>query len=212
MLPEEIYQASQIRAIERAAIERDGVPGGELMRRAGDAAFGCIMRRYSGCGDWLVVCGPGNNGGDGYVVARRAREIGIRARVLAVAAPTESVADDAAAALQAYRDDGGEVIVADDETMESDDAFAGVDLIVDALFGIGLARAPQGVAGALIARINQADCPVVSLDLPSGLNGDTGDAFAPCVRANLTVTFIGLKLGLLTARVRDHAGEIVVED
>lgn len=203
MLPEEIYQAHQVREIDRAVIEQHGVPGIALMRRAGEAAFKQIMARYSPTNHLVVVCGAGNNGGDGYVVALCARKIGIPVTVLAAAEPNT---DDAATAFRDYRDGGGVV----GESGYSLPADAG--LVVDALFGTGLSRAPRGIAAELIRHINDANCLVVSLDMPSGLHSDTGFAFDPCVKADTTITFIGLKLGLLTGQGRSHAGEIVFED
>ena len=202
MLPEEIYQAHQVREIDRAVIEQHGVPGITLMRRAGEAAFKQIMARYSGVNHLVVVCGAGNNGGDGYVAALCARKIGIPVTVLAAAEPNT---DDAATACRDYRAGGG--VVGEGHALPAD-----AGLVVDALFGTGLSRAPRGIGAELIRRINDANCPVVSVDVPSGLHSDTGFAFAPCVKADTTITFIGLKLGLLTGQGRSHAGEIVFED
>ncbi len=203
MLPEEIYQAHEVREIDRAVIKQHGVPGIVLMRRAGEAAFKQIMARHSRIRHLVVVCGTGNNGGDGYVVARCVRKIGIRVTVLASVAPAT---DDAATAAREYQDHGGAVSEGDDST------FNDADLVVDALFGTGLSRAPQGISAELIRRMNDADCPVVSLDMPSGLHSDTGFAFEPCVKADTTITFIGVKLGLLTGQGRSHAGAIIFED
>lgn len=207
MLPAEIYLSSQTRELDRIVIEQHGVPGIALMRRAGEAAFARIMERYSGAGRMVVVCGPGNNGGDGYVVAGCARRIGVGVTVLATAPPATA---DAAQAARDYHDAGGATIEVNDENGWA--ALAGADLIIDALFGTGLRRAPQGVAAELIRRINAAGRPVAALDLPSGLHSDTGAAFSPCIAADLTVTFIGVKLGLLTGQGRERAGEIVFQD
>lgn len=207
MLPAEIYRAHQTRELDRIVIEQCGVPGLELMRRAGEAAFARMMERYSGTGCMVVVCGPGNNGGDGYVVAECARRIGMRVTVLAAAAPATA---DAAAAARGYRSAGGDIIAI--KNTNDFAALDGADLIIDALFGTGLSRAPQGVAADLIRRIENAPGAVLALDMPSGLHSDTGAAFEPCVAADLTVTFIGVKLGLLTGRGRARAGEIVFED
>ena len=211
MLPEEIYCARQTREIDRVVIEQHGVPGITLMRRAGAAAFKRMMERYSRVAHLVVACGPGNNGGDGYVVALCARQIGIRVTVLAVG---DASTADAATAARDYHDHGGmtvEVAVEDAGAV-----IASADLLVDALFGTGLSRAPQGAAAEVIARINRAQAgagvAVVSLDMPSGLHSDTGFAFSPCVIADTTVTFIGVKLGLLTGRGRSHAGDIIFED
>lgn len=209
MLPIEIYQAHQTREMDRFVIEQCGVPGVELMRRAGRAAFARIMERHGGAGRMAVVCGPGNNGGDGYVVAELARRIGVDVTVLALAA---AAAADAKTAADDYQNAGGAIVAVDNANEENFAALDAADLIIDALFGTGLARAPQGIASDAIRRINRAPCPVVALDMPSGLQSDTGFAFAPCVAADATVTFIGVKLGLLTGQGRAVAGEILFED
>ncbi len=222
MLPEEmqrreIYQAREVRAIERIVIEQHGIPGIELMKRAGEFAFKQIMTRHSHINHLLVVCGAGNNGGDGYVVALHARRIGIAVSVLACAKPST---EEAATACRNYCEDGGVVVsvsgdVSGDMTHQDHQyhaLFTDADLIVDALFGIGLNRAPEGIGAELIRRMNDANCPIVSLDIPSGLHSDTGVAFSPCVVADMTITFIGLKLGLLSGQGRTHVGKLVFTD
>ncbi|MDA7995296.1 MAG: NAD(P)H-hydrate dehydratase [Gammaproteobacteria bacterium] len=208
MLPAELYRARETREIDRIAIARHGAAGLELMRRAGESALRHITARHSGARHLLVVCGPGNNGGDGYVLAARAREVGMRVSVLAAGAPAS---EDAAAAAREYRDSGGEARDAESGAELPGDA----DVIADALFGTGLGRAPQGVAADLIARINAASASgraaVFALDMPSGL-GDGGRAFSPCVRAHATLTFIGLKIGLFTGDGCDQAGEVLFDD
>ncbi len=215
MRSENLYQACEVRAIERIVIEQYGIPGIALMRRAGQFAFQQIMAHHSRINHLVIVCGAGNNGGDGYVVARCARKIGIAVTVLAAAKPGTN---EAATASQEYQDNGG-VIVSVTSDMSSDMTsqapqyhalLATADVMVDALFGIGLNRAPEGVGAELIRRMNDANCPIVSLDMPSGLHSDSGFAFIPCVRADTTITFIALKFGLLTGRGRSHAGRIIV--
>ncbi|MGR3985084.1 MAG: NAD(P)H-hydrate dehydratase [Gammaproteobacteria bacterium] len=201
MLPAELYLARQTREIDALAIAQHGLSGMDLMRRAGEAALRRITARHSGTRHLAVACGPGNNGGDGYVLAARAREIGMRVSVLAAGKPAT---EDAITAAREYRDGGG--AVREDAALPED-----ADLVADALFGTGLSRAPQGAAAGLIARINAASCAVFALDMPSGL-GDSGFAFSPCVRAHATLAFIGLKLGLFTGHGRDHAGEILFDD
>ena len=206
MLPDEVYQAAQTRELDRIVMQHHAVSGGELMRRAGRAAFDAMMTRFGGAANLVVVCGVGNNGGDGYVVASCAQQIGVPTRALAIGAPRGV---DARACAEAYQTAGG-VIVRDRAAQHK--AIDEAELIVDALFGTGLRRAPEGDAAALIDCINRADCPVLALDLPSGLCADTGVAFAPCVQADVTVTFIGVKLGLLTASGRDVAGDLLFAD
>ncbi len=202
MLPEAVYRTRQIRDIEQMAGAAHGMPDFVLMRRAGAAAFKHLMARYSRLEHLVVVCGPGNNGGDGYVVAGCARRIGIRVTVLAVAEPRTAAA---AATRREYDHDGG--AVTDDLAI-----LATADLLVDGLFGLGLRRAPAGAAAECIAAMNRVGCPVLALDVPSGLHSDTGRAFAQCVTASVTVTFIGLKMGLLTGQGRSRVGEIVLAD
>ncbi len=210
--PEALYGATQMRQIDRTVIEQHGIPGITLMRRAGEAAFRQIMARYAAIDHLVVVCGLGNNGGDGYVVASCAHRIGIRVTALASAPPATECA---ATAARDYRQLGGTICEGDLSSLSPLASAASADLVVDALFGTGLSRAPQGTAADLIRRMNAAatsGCPLVSLDMPSGLHSDTGAAFDPCVAAHLTITFIGLKIGLFTGRGRSHAGEIVLED
>lgn len=199
-----IYQARQAGEIDRLASAQHGISGLALMRRAGCAAFKQIVARYRRIKHMVVVCGAGNNGGDGYVVALCARRIGMAVTVVASAKPSTA---DAVSAWREYRAHGG---VVREQSVGA--AFATADLLVDGLFGTGLRRAPQGAHAELIERMNKADCPVVSLDMPSGLHSDTGLAFAPCVTATLTITFVGLKLGALTGQGRSQVGELVVED
>ena len=150
----------------------------------------------------MVVCaGPGNNGGDGYVVARLARDAGCAVTLLANGTPR---ADDARSAAAAWT---GET----KPWSAAGDALQSADLVVDALFGIGLARDPDADAAALIAAINDARGAKLALDVPSGLDADTGHAHAPCVRADLTVTFLAHKRGLWTGDAFDVRGELVLE-
>ena len=233
MFDNNLYRADQVRELDRLAIAA-GTPGIALMRSAGDAAFAHIMSRHAATKRMVVVCGAGNNGGDGYVVAACARRIGVTVTVLAVGEPGT---DDAITAARDYRDVGGEVVVVgngdgnrsagndgngnrngDDGNTGNGDGndgnniLATADLIVDAIFGTGLSRAPAGVAADCIRAMNAADAPVVSLDVPSGLHSDSGCAFSPCVAAQSTLTFIAQKLGLHTGDGRKYAGEIVLAD
>ncbi len=173
------------------------------MERAGHAAAE-VARAMAGerSGAILVVAGPGNNGGDAFVVARWLREWFFEVTVV-FCADAARLPTDAAAALAAFRGAGGttrDAIPAD---------WRGV-LIVDGLFGIGLRRAPAAPYAAMIERINAAGVPILALDVPSGLDADTGAAFSPCVRADATTTFIALKPGLLTGAGVDLCGRLSV--
>ena len=160
------------------------------MQRAGEAAFRAISARWPVSRHWLVYAGAGNNGGDGYVVAREALQAGCEVTVAALGEPREE--STAGRMARAFAEAGGR-IVSWREAAPRD-----ADLLVDALFGIGLNRALEGDAAAAVEAINAAGRPVAAIDIPSGLMADTGAAAGPVVQAVLTMTFIGLKLGLFT--------------
>lgn len=200
-----LYTAAQARDLDRITIEDHGVPGMELMERAGKAAFEHAVEQFPASQNWLVVCGAGNNAGDGYVVARLAREKGIECSVSALKAP-DHLAGDAANAARRWLDAGGTT------TPGFPSDVANHDLIVDALLGTGLDRAPQGEYAETIKAVNGAQTPVVAIDVPSGLDADTGTALGGvAIEADMTVTFIGQKRGLFTADGPDHAGIVRFE-
>ncbi len=196
-----MYTAAQVRALDQSAIEAHGIPGIQLMERAGESVFDAAREYFPHSQNWLIFCGGGNNGGDGYVLARLARQAGIQAVVCALK-PASSLSGDAATAAQGWLQAGGEVFPW--PPAESGEP----DLVFDALLGTGLDRAPQGDFAAAIEWMNQNPAPVIAIDIPSGLNADTGTTPAMAVRANLTVTFIGNKRGLYTGDGPDHAGQI----
>jgi len=191
-----LYRAEQVRELDRRAIGDHGIAGYKLMNRAGRAVFRVLRARWPEARHVLVCCGGGNNGGDGYVVARLAREAGLEARVHALA-PVDKLAGDAA---RAAADWSGEVVDAADP--------AECDVIVDALLGTGLDREVRGDYARLIDRINAAGRPVIAVDVPSGLNADTGMPMGTAIRAKVTVSFIGRKRGLETARAGDFTGTL----
>lgn len=190
-----LYTTAQVRALDRAAVEH-GIPGIELMERAARAALDALRRRWPRAQTLCVLCGPGNNGGDGFLLAALARTAGMQASVLATGA---DAAGDAALARGRFVREGGAWLPAS--------VLPEADVYVDALFGSGLNRAPSGDAATLIAALNAQSKPVLALDVPSGLDADTGVAFEPCVRATATVCFVGWKRGLFTARGPDLCGE-----
>jgi NAD(P)H-hydrate epimerase len=199
-LPEALYSAAATREADRRAIA-GGLSGGTLMRRAGEAAFRLLRERFPRARRIAVVCGPGNNGGDGYVVARLARNAGLDVEVSSLAEPA-GLHGEAAVACAAWRAAGGEVAAF------APGRLADVDLIVDALFGTGLERPVTGDWRTAIEAVNSAHAPVLALDIPSGLHADTGRVLGVAVHAAVTVSFIGLKAGLFTAEGREHGGLI----
>lgn len=198
--PLPILCSNAVRAIEagQSALQPS------LMERAGRAAADFALGLLDGGqGCVLVLAGPGNNGGDGFVLARALREQGVEVVVVSCAKAIQ-LPPDAAVARQRWLEAGGQILP----------DFIGTQwaLVVDALFGIGLTRAIEGIHAEWIARLNAMNCPRLALDLPSGLDGDTGALTGPCVRATHTATFIALKPGLLTLDGPDHCGAVRLFD
>jgi len=203
-LPQELYRADQVRALDRTAIEVHGIPGIELMNRAGSAGYALLRTRWPQLKRLTVLAGLGNNGGDGYVIARLARADGMMATVLQIG-DSDRVGGDAALALAAYREAGGPI-----DPFNALPAQPGV--IVDALFGTGLDRPVTGPWAAAIAAVNASGAPVLAIDIPSGLQSDTGAVLGIAVRAAATISFIGLKQGLFTGAGPDQCGAVHFSD
>ena len=198
-----LHDRAALRALEAAATAHLDGDGFALMARAGQAAWRELLRRWPQAQRIVVACGPGNNGGDGYVLALRALESGRRVSVLRLAghAPAGGLGRRAC---DAFLQAGGKV-----------EAFDGrlpaADVLVDALFGIGLSRPLDPDAAALVDAINAADAPVLSLDAPSGVDTDTGAVAGAAVRADATVQFMAAHAGLRTGAALDHAGELALD-
>jgi len=199
-----IYSASQVRDLDRRAIDEFGIAGYELMTRAGTATLEALRALWPSARSIAVLCGPGNNGGDGYVVARLARSHGLATRVVAVGDP-ESLAGDARRAYDDFTAEGGRCEPWSPSVVQC-------DVIVDAIFGTGLARPVAGDAASIIAAVNASGRPVVAVDIPSGLNADTGAIQGVAVRAEVTVTFVGRKPGFYVGEGLDRVGRVLVDD
>lgn len=171
------------------------------MQRAGEAAYTLACDQYPAAHHWLVLCGHGNNGGDGYVVARLAAATGIKVSLIACQG-TRPLPPEAAAARQAWLASGGEIHPTDSRWPED------IDLIIDGLLGTGLSSAPRAPYDALIEAVNRSRAPVIALDIPSGLLAESGAAPGAVIRAAHTMTFIALKPGLLTGQARDWVGQL----
>lgn len=200
-----IYTPEQVREIDRIAIEELGIPGYELMSRAGRAVFDLGRTRFPQAHRWLVLCGAGNNAGDGYVVARLALAAGLAVTVAALSDPRR-LQGDAARAWSDFADAGGE-IVQFTANLPGD-----ADLVIDALLGTGLGRALEGAYLHAVERMHAARAPVLAVDVPSGLCARTGRVLGAAVSAALTVTFIGRKQGLYLGAGPEHTGEVEFAD
>jgi hydroxyethylthiazole kinase-like uncharacterized protein yjeF len=198
----ELLTTAQMADADRLTIAA-GTPGLRLMENAGRAVADAVVRSLPrGTPLIVVVAGPGNNGGDGFVCARILDERGYQVR-LALLGSRDRLKGDAAEAAKLWR---GEVVDATPAALE------GADLIVDALFGAGLDRPVEGAARAMIEATNAANVPVVAVDLPSGINGTSGALMGVAVRASDTVTFFRRKPGHLLLPGRLHCGDVEVAD
>lgn len=205
MLPRLLYTAAGVRALDRAAIDGAGIPGRTLMERAGAAAFAELRRRWPSARRLLCLCGGGNNGGDGFVIARLARAAGLEVSV-GLAADPNRLQGDALSAWQAMTEAGTEAVAAHPGML------AGADLVVDALLGTGIDRNLEGDLATLVSALNASGLPVLAVDVPSGLQADSGRVLGCAVRAAATMSFIGLKRGLFTGQGPDYCGAIGFND
>jgi len=220
-LPDALYCVDSVVQLEQAAIKHHGIPAYDLMKRAGTAVFDIIRDRYPLNKKILVLCGAGNNAGDGYVLARLARQAGCTVRVISLVEPS-TLKNEAFLAYQdwSYQFDNEQecsavtAIVANEDN-EGKGYFSWCDdaeIIVDAILGTGIRRDVSAQWAAWITRVNASARPVVSVDIPSGLFADTGDIAGVAIQATITVCFIGLKQGMFTAFANDVCGEIIFHD
>ena len=202
--PRFLYTAEQSRAVDRCAIEEHGLPGPLLMARAARAAFERLLERVPQPELLQVLCGPGNNGGDGLLLAMLAQGRGIPVRVYLVDGPPRT--DDARQAAARARRAGIAPRRFEAAALEA----RGV--VVDAMLGTGIRGAPRAPYREAIAAVNASGAPVLALDVPSGVDADTGAVAAEAVRATWTLSFITAKRGLFTARGPQQAGARWVDD
>lgn len=210
-IPEALYSADSVRAMDRYLIQRQGVDGYELMQKAANAAFRHLITVWPKAHPILVLCGAGNNGGDGYLIAASARRHGLPATCLAVA-PTEKLTGDARTAWLKAKADGVEVLelscLAEACVLEH---LKTASVIVDALLGTGVTGAPREPFATVIRQLNGLNKAVLAVDIPSGLNATTGFAEGVVVQAEVTVTFIGAKPGLYTGAGVNVCGQVIFE-
>lgn len=199
-LPYALYRAEQVREFDRIAIQEYGIPGAELMERAGSRCFQLMRELWPEARQITLVCGAGNNAGDGYVVARLARQAGLVVRLLTLADPAR-LRGDALTMADAWRALGGEIEPYHELPKKT-------DLIVDAILGTGLEREVTGSWAEVIAAINRHPAPVLAVDIPSGLHSDNGRRMGCAVQAEASLSFIGLKQGMFTGAGPDCCGRI----
>lgn len=212
MIP--IVTAAQMQSLDRRTIQESGVPGTVLMERAGAGVLACLQQeigtlRGKTC---TILCGKGNNGGDGLVVARLLHKQRARVRVLTMTPATDLSRDAAHMYRQLIRTAGKTVVKPFTSTSQAQSALQHSDIVIDALLGTGLAAPVAGRYAQAIESINHAQRLTVSLDLPSGIHADSGAVLGQAVKASLTVTFGLPKLGLFQQQGIDHAGRVEIVD
>lgn len=198
-----VYSRQQILDLESSAIEQHGIKSYELMQRAGKAAFMFIRQHYPKARRILVITGGGNNAGDGYILARLLHSADFECFTMPVV-PITKLRGDAMRAQNDYA-------VHDGRDIDVSDSLPECDLIVDALLGTGLNREVENEFADIINAINRTPVPVLSIDIPSGLSAETGNPMGPAIYANNTLTFIGLKSGLISGESRNYCGKIEVD-
>lgn len=190
-----------MRENEKIGARKIGVSLYQLMERAGEAAFLLCRKLYPDARNWLILCGHGNNGGDGYVIARYARQYGIEVTIIGCG-DEHTLPAEAHEARNNWINNYGSVLPENAGWPER------CDLIIDGLLGTGIESAPREPYASLIQQANNHGAPIVALDIPSGLNANTGVAQGEVIYAVQTLTFVALKSGLLTGQARDVVGEL----
>ncbi|VAW73329.1 NAD(P)H-hydrate epimerase / ADP-dependent (S)-NAD(P)H-hydrate dehydratase [hydrothermal vent metagenome] len=203
-----LYTAEDIRQLDQLAITQQGISAYELMCRAAESAWRHLLQRWPELDSLIVVCGGGHNAGDGYVLARLAIAAGINVSLLQLSDSTLFKGD----VLTAYNDfvavqGVSEVFNAETQLRSPSEQ----TVLVDALLGTGLTRPVEGLWLQAVQLINQSGLAVLAMDIPSGLDADTGCELGTAVKADMTVTFIGAKQGMYTANGRDCCGKIILD-
>ena len=204
-----LYTANAVRELDRRAIEDEGIPGIVLMKRAGREAFEALLARWPAPEKITVFCGGGNNGGDGYIIAGLAQQQLIPVEIIQLA-DAQKLSGDAHRAW-AFANGAG-VAMQSWQSYQSSEAELAGGVIVDALLGTGISGEVRADYRAAIESINQSGLPVLAADIPSGLCSDTGAVRGIAVEAAMTVSFIGIKVGLLTGRGPALVGELKYRD
>ncbi|QPL52092.1 NAD(P)H-hydrate dehydratase [Alteromonas sp. B31-7] len=200
-----LFRADQVRENEGKAAAESGCDLATLMQRAGDAVYLQCQERFANSDVYLVLVGQGNNAGDGYITALNAKQAGKQVIVCAVE-PERTLEGDAGDAQAKWLNAGGKI-----KAFEKGDIDK-ADIIIDALLGTGITTTIRNEFADIIDAVNSAVTPVVSIDVPSGLDANTGQSMGRCVQANVTVTFVGIKPGLVTGAGKQSCGQLVYAD
>ncbi len=209
-LPRQLYESKAVQQLDRLAINHFDTTGFELMQRAGAACLQAMRKRWPLTTHLIVFTGAGNNGGDGYVIAALAKDLGLSSEVLHLS-PPEQLAADAFRAYQMAAAAGAEIHPYV-ETAFALRSHQPNTLLVDAMLGTGLRRPVSGDYEHAIRAINSSQMPVFAVDVPSGLNADTGEPFDEAISAAQTMTFIAIKQGLLTGSALNFTGDLCFDD
>ena len=214
MYPERVFSCQEIKQLDKHTIEKIGIPGMVLMENAGLAVVhyleAHLQQEYDKV---LICCGKGNNAGDGLVVARHLWNHDYDVEVLLFEQPEDYskdtytnylIAKNCQVPMHQVHEQSLKVI--------KKNILSNANWIVDALFGIGFQGHLQGVYSELVSAINQSNAQVLSIDVPSGLNADSGQALGICIQADVTLTFVGVKQGFLTSEAQHYLGELHVMD
>ena len=199
----QLFTGTAAAQLDQIAIQDEGIDGFQLMTRAGQSAFVALSDKCDRVGALLVLCGNGNNGGDGYIVAHCALDAGWAVTVLAAKEPNTK---NALTARRQYLAAGGRLV---DTLSAIEQQF---DVLVDAVLGIKLTESARGVYADWLVAANKLPGLKIALDVPSGVDADTGNVFLPAFRADLTVSFIVPKIGLMTGLSRNYVGELLIDD
>lgn len=200
-LPSQLYRSQQVKCGEVKVARAVGIDMYQLMLAAGKAVYDCVLQHYGNQAKLWVLCGGGNNGGDGYVVAKLALQQGGDVRVTAMSEPAK-LSGDAKRAYEDFIAVGGKTIPFDMAQVSD------CDVVVDALLGTGLSGDVRPEIATVITAINRSHIPVVAVDVPSGLCSNSGGVLGNSIKAAHTITFIGIKQGLVTGKARSYVGQL----
>lgn len=200
-----VFSAEQVRTHEPTAAAQSGVAMYTLMERAGKAVFEQAIKHYPHAQGYVVLVGVGNNAGDGYIVASLAKQAGKHVTVIATV-PDKPLKGDALTAQKAWLAVGGEISNYDPQTIKT------ADIIIDGLLGTGLKSEVREPFIKLIQAANDSPAPIIAIDLPSGIDADTGVVQGIAIKAELSVTFVGIKQGLMTGEGRAYTGKCEFTD